>query len=265
LPYASILVIASGALVRAEVVTEPLNAVRAAYALAPDPDLAILSRHLVLSPFPPSFRDPTFPLPTTAHSIRPLIPESPIGTPIPSWLSKLPARPTIYFTLGTVFNVEAGDLFQRVLTGLRELPVNLVVTVGRDIDPAELGVQSDNVYIERFIPQALLLPHCDMVVSHGGSGSVIGALAHGLPMVLLPMGADQPLNAQRGEALGVAQSLDVMTATSSTIRDTVANVLDNPRYHHAAERLRAEIAALPATDYAVTLLEQLVNRTASSQ
>lgn len=49
---------------------EPLNALRAEYGLPPDTDLALLSRYLVLTPFPPSFRDPAFPLPPTAHSLR---------------------------------------------------------------------------------------------------------------------------------------------------------------------------------------------------
>ena len=105
--------------------------------------------------------------------------------------------PTVYFTLGTVYNMESGDLFQRVMAGLRDLAADVIVTVGRDLDPDELGPQPPNVHIERFVPQAELLPHCDLVVSHAGSGSVLGALAHGLPMVLIPIGADQPLNAAR--------------------------------------------------------------------
>jgi len=72
------------------------------------------------------------------------------------------------------------------------------------------GARPANVQIERYVPQKHLLPHCQLVVSHGGSDSVLGALAHGLPMVLLPIGADQPLNAVRCHALGVARVLDVM-------------------------------------------------------
>ena len=132
------------------------------------------------------------------------------------WLAALPG-PVTYLTLGTIFNLESGDLFERVLAGLRELPGSIVVTVGRDLDPGVLGPQPANVHVRRFIPQSLVLPHCDLVVSHAGSGSVIGALTHGLPMVLLPMGADQPLNAARAEALGVAQVLDALEATPADI------------------------------------------------
>jgi UDP:flavonoid glycosyltransferase YjiC (YdhE family) len=258
LPYATVLVIAAGSFVRPEFVAEPLNEVRAIHSLPPDPDLAMLSRYLVLSPAPPSYRDPAFPLPATAHSIRPLMFDPARNDPAPAWLAQLSDAPTVYFTLGTVFNVESGDLFTRVLAGLRDMPINVIATVGRDIDPAELGPQPANIHIEQYIPQALILPHCDAVISHGGSGSVIGTLAHGLPMVLIPMGADQPLNAARCAELGVGQVLDALAATPEMVRAAVATVLSDPSYRQAAERLRDEIAALPGPEYALTLLERLM-------
>ncbi len=166
--------------------------------------------------------------------------------------------PIVYFTLGTVFNLESGDLFARVLTGLRELPINVIVTVGSEIDPRELGPMPGNVHAERYIPQSVVLPHCSAVVSHGGSGSVLGALAHGRPMVLLPMGADQPLNAARCEALGVGRVLDALRATPETVGEAVSAVLSDPTYRASAERVKEEIAALPDWEHAVTLLERLV-------
>ncbi|MFB9430168.1 glycosyltransferase [Streptoalloteichus tenebrarius] len=255
IPHARVLVIASGSFVRTELVAEPLHTLRAEHGLAPDPDLAMLERHLVLAPFPPSFRHPAYPLPATAHALRPhVLDES--ATP-PAWLDDLADAPTVYLTLGTIFNMESGDLFSRAITGLRELPVNLVVTVGRHLDPAEFGPQPANVHIERFVPQAAILPRCAAVVSHGGSGSVMGALAHGLPMVLLPMGADQPHNADRCEDLGVAEVLDAVGSTPETIRDAVSRVLSQPSYRCAAERLRDEMVALPGPEHAVSLLERL--------
>jgi len=166
--------------------------------------------------------------------------------------------PAIHFTLGTIYNMESGDLFQRVIAGLRDLPIQLIMRVGRDIDPAAFGPQAAHVRIERFVPQALLLPRCDLVVSHGGSGSVTSALAHGVPMVLIPLGADQPLNAARCEALGVARVLDAATATSQAVRDAVSRVLEDPSYRENAERIRDEIAALPGPEYAVTLIQRLL-------
>ncbi len=255
--HATVLVIASGSFVRKDVVGEPLEGLRAEYDLPPDPDFHMLSRYLVLSPFPPSYRDPAFPLPPTARSLRPHVAASVSNDSAPAWNTHLPDAPTLYFTLGTIFNVESGDLFERVLKGLGQLPVNVVATLGREIDPQELGPQPATIHIARFIPQASVLPHCDLVVSHGGSGSVMGALAHGLPMVLLPMGADQPLNASRCAALGVAHVLDALEATPEQVRDAVASTLADASYRQAAEKLRDEIVALPDASHTVALLERL--------
>jgi UDP:flavonoid glycosyltransferase YjiC (YdhE family) len=256
LPFATVLVIAAGSFVRAAVVGEALGELRAEHGLLPDPELEMLRRYLVLSPFPPSFRDPAHPLPSTGHSYHPAPLASPDEVP-PAWATMRPGAPAVYFTLGTIFNMESGDLLERVIAGLRELAINLVVTVGRDIDPAALGPQPSQVHIERFIPQSSLLPHCDLVVSHGGSGSVIGALAHGLPSVLIPMGADQPLNAERCVELGVAKLLDPIRATPEDVRAAASTVLGDPSYRRNAARMRDELAALPGTAHAVALLERL--------
>ena len=247
LPFASVVVLAAGTLGTRELVAEPLNQVRAEHGLPPDPESSMLSRRLVLAPLPPGFRDPAFPLPAATTYFRPFdtVPERHDGGPV------------VYFTLGTVFNLESGDLFARVLAGLRELPVDVVATVGDELDPAELGPLPAHIRVERFVAQAEVLPRCSAVVSHGGSGSVLGALAHGLPQVLIPMGADQPLNAARCEELGVARVLDPVAATPADVRAAVAEVLEEGRYRTAAERLRQEFAALPGPAYAVELLERL--------
>ncbi len=181
LPHATVSVIAAGSFIRPELVAEPLNELRTELGLPPDPGVRMLSRYLVLAPLPPSYRDPAFPLPATAHRIRPVMPDPAAAAVPPPWKAVRPGAPTVYFTLGTIFNLESGDLFDRVVAGLAQLPVNLVVTVGRDIDPTQFGPQPEHVHIERYLPQPLVLPHCQLVVSHGGSGSVIGALAHGVP------------------------------------------------------------------------------------
>jgi MGT family glycosyltransferase len=234
-----------------------LDEVRAEHGLPPDPEASMLRRYLVLSPFPPSFRDPAFPLPPVAHGLRTWdVPRGERPT-APDWAAGRPGAPVVYFTLGTVFNHESGDLFDRVLAGLRDLPINLLVTVGREIDPASLGPQPAHVRIERFVPQAEILPHVDLVVSHAGSGSVLGALAFGRPMVLAPMGADQPLNAERCAALGVGRVLDAVRATPTDVREAVVAVLEDPSCRATASRLRDEIAALPAPEVSVGLLERL--------
>jgi UDP:flavonoid glycosyltransferase YjiC (YdhE family) len=98
------------------------------------------------------------------------------------------------------------------------------------------------------------------VISHGGSGGVVGALAHGLPMVLLPLGADQPLNAARCEALGVAVVLDALTVTSQAVGEAVSRVLEGPGCRRSAAQVRDEIATLPGPEHAVAMIERLTTR-----
>ncbi|MGY0234433.1 glycosyltransferase [Longispora urticae] len=246
LPCATVLVLAAGTFLRPETVAEPLHALRAELGLPFDPELAMLERGLVLSPFAPSFRSPAAPLPSTTFSYR-----TTGGVPTRATA----ARPTVYFTLGTIYTNP--DLHTRVLAGLRDLPADIVVTVGEHIDPAGFGPQPAHVRIERFIPQDELLPRCDLVVSHGGSGSVTGTLAHGLPAVLLPMGADQPHNAARCVELGVGRAIDPVTATPDDVRDTVSAVLADPAHRLAAARIQAEIGTLPGVAATVAALERL--------
>jgi UDP:flavonoid glycosyltransferase YjiC (YdhE family) len=261
IPHASVIVIAAGGLVRPDVVAAPLSQLRADYGLGPDPTLLMLHRYLTLVPVPASYRDPRDPLPATAHHLQPAVLDDGAGAAGHGAGPEPPeargGRPTVYFTLGTVFHQESGDLFTRVLAGLRRLPFDVVVTVGREIDPAELGDQPSHVRVERFVPPADLLPRCHVVVSHAGSGTVIGALAFGVPSVLLPLGADQPLNADRCGQLGVGVVLDPLHCRPDEVAAAVTTVWTDPAYRAAAIRIRDEIRALPGSDLAARLIEQL--------
>jgi UDP:flavonoid glycosyltransferase YjiC (YdhE family) len=249
LPCVSVVVLAAGGFLRKSLVAEPLHELRDEYGLPVDSELVMLDGGLVLSPFPPGFRDPDAPLPLGAVSFRP-------GAV--TGRNAAAKRPTVYFTLGTVFTPH--ELYATVLDGLSRLPIDVVATVGADGDPASFGPQTKHVRIERYIPQEEVLANCDLVVSHGGSGSIMGALAHGLPSVLMPLGADQPYNARRCVALGVAREVEAVTVTPEQVGVAVAGVLADLRYRRAAERIQDEINALRGPEQMVPLLERLDRR-----
>lgn len=146
-------------------------------------------------------------------------------------------------TLGNIVNWES--LFRPFLEALADEPVDVVMTVGRSVDPASLGVPPDNFHIEQYIPQTQLLPMVDVVVCHAGFNTVIGALAAGRPLVVAPMNADQPRHADRCAALGVGCVVDGTTFDSHEIRAAVRRVLNDASYRDAALRVQAEIAGLP--------------------
>jgi UDP:flavonoid glycosyltransferase YjiC (YdhE family) len=227
IPAARVIVVI-GELVTEEVVAGPVAALRAQHGLTGEP-----AGETVLSPFPPSLRDKP-----GAFAFRGGSPPAADGE-------------AIYLTLGTVFNAESGDLLERALTGVREVGLPVVVTTGRQIDPAELGPQPPHVRVQRWIPQEELLPWCRAVVSQAGSGISLGTLAHGLPSVLLPVGADQPHTAARLAELGAGIVLDPLTATPEDIASAVHRVVGEPSFAAAAARLREDYLALPSAAEAV--------------
>jgi MGT family glycosyltransferase len=140
---------------------------------------------------------------------------------------------------------------------IRDEPINLILYVGRNTNPQTFGEQSPNVQVERYIPQSLLLPYCDLLVTQGGSGTMMDPVSHGLPMVMIPIEADQPENCLRCAELGVARVLERGERTAQAIRDAVRDILRNPQYTRNAQQIQQAIEAQPTLDYAVSLLERL--------
>jgi hypothetical protein len=152
--------------------------------------------------------------------------------------------PLVYITFGTVWNEDLA-LFSTVVEAARELPVRVVVTLGPGHDPGELGEQPANVRVADFIPQEQLLPECAAVVSHAGSGTFLAALAAGVPQLLLPLAADQFLNAEAAARGGVALVLWPGEASVASVRDALRSVLADTGLREAAARVGTEIAAMP--------------------
>ena len=136
----------------------------------------------------------------------------------------------------------------------------MLVTVGRHADPAELGPLPPNVHVERWVAQASVMPHAAAMVAHGGAGTTLAALAAGVPLVMLPLSADQPINARRVAELGAGVSLDGGAAGVGRLAEAVARVLQEPGYREAARRIAAEVATLPPVEEAaadLTAIAQL--------
>ena len=204
--------------------------------------LAGLYQHLYLDICPPSMQ---------IAAINDLEAVQPLGradiTSAPgdlAWIDELSDRPIVYVTLGTIYNRDA-SIFQTILAGLVDHDVSVVVTVGRDNDPAMLGPQPAHVVVRRFVPQAALLPRCSMVVTHGGAGSVLGALSFGLPLLVVPQSADQFYNAERVVAAGAGVSLTPPDLTEAAVRSAVRQLVEDQTYRQAAQRIKTECDAMP--------------------
>jgi MGT family glycosyltransferase len=190
----------------------------------------------------------------TARRIRPVTP--PTCDDASAALIGRPDQPTVYATLGTVYN--HAELLAMIVDGLASEPLNLIVTVGRDQDPASIDPHRPNVGVARWIPQHALLPRCAAVVTHGGYGTVTAALTHGCPLVLLPISADQPLNAAGCAALGVGLTVGPAERTPETIRSATTTVLTRPAHRDAARAVARQLQQRPGLDHGLDLLEALV-------
>jgi UDP:flavonoid glycosyltransferase YjiC (YdhE family) len=243
--------------------TNHLDKVRALGGLPSDPNLEMLYRHLFLSFDPPSLLDPNVIMPATTGYVRTETFDRSSQEMLPDYLTKPFDHPLMYVTLGT----EAPHLphifprvYQTILEGLHDEPGTVVLTVGRKRDPLELGPHPANVHLERYIPQSLLLPHCDVVVTHGGHNTILAALNLGLPLVFTPFFADQFPNARRCVELGVGQMLTKDELTPENVQRAVREVLRDKRYRENAQRIQAEIQAMPGLGHGVELLETLVEK-----
>jgi MGT family glycosyltransferase len=234
----------------------PLNQLRSSVNLSADPNLDMLYRYLFLMTAPPRFHSAFTRLPPTAQTIQHVSFDRSGEEQLPEWIAHLPDRPTVYASLGTAYNRTPG-VFNTILNGLRDEPINLVLTIGSDQNPADFGPQPPNVHIERYIPQSLLFAHCDLAVTHGGFGTIMTALNHALPMVVMPIAADQPDNAWQCSRIGVAEVVTADQRTPEVIRQAARTVLHDPRYRENAEQVRDEMRALPGPECAIELLEQL--------
>jgi MGT family glycosyltransferase len=172
---------------------------------------------------------------------------------MPDWLTALGSRPLVYVTMGTEFNKELG-VFRAILDGLGGEPFEVVVTVGPSGDPDALRPYADNIRVQRFIPQSALLPRAAVFVSHAGSGATLGALRAGVPMLAIPQGADQFLNAGRVVDTSVGLRLMPNEVSADAVGDAVRALLDNHRYRDAARVHQASIEALPSPDAIVPIL-----------
>jgi UDP:flavonoid glycosyltransferase YjiC (YdhE family) len=224
--------------------------------LEPDPYAGIY-RGRYLDPCPPSLQLDRGPAAAIAEPIRPEVPGDP-HAPLPEWVETLGERPVVYLSLGTVPFFNQPDKFTTLLAELAHENIELVVTIGELNDPTALGTQPSNVHIERWLPLAPLLPRCDAVVCHAGSGTTLAALTSGLPLVLVPQGADQFTNAAACERAGVARVLRPDALSSATARDAVIEILRaGSAEQNVARRVAAEIASMPSAAEVAHHLELL--------
>lgn len=166
-----------------------------------------------------------------------------------------PGRPLVLVSFSTTY-MRHEDALRRTFEALDGIDAFAVCTLGHALSREQVPVLP-NVAIYDWLPHEAILPHAAAVVTHAGHSTVMAALAHGVPLVCMPMGRDQDTNAERVEAVGAGVTLSPAAAPAE-ITASIKNVLTNPSYREAASRLAAQIGELGRGKGTVTELEGLL-------
>ncbi|HEV7207830.1 MAG TPA: glycosyltransferase [Mycobacteriales bacterium] len=218
-----------------------------------------LTKRLISTPYLtrfPASLDPS-PFPATVRFREP----DRAPRPLPDWWPGV-GGPLIYLTFGTVFGYlsGAGGAYRTVLQAVSGLPVRVLLTVGRRFDPVALGVLPANVHVEPWVEQTDALAAADLVLCHGGSGTTFGALAAGLPLIVLPAFADQNVNGRRIAAAGAGITIEAgpeggerrgRLVDDSDIPRIIAAItaaLTRPSYRSTAAKIAQEMKAAALID-----------------
>ncbi|MBO4207343.1 glycosyltransferase [Micromonospora echinofusca] len=238
-------------------VTDVLDAQRAALGLDPTGDPCHPFRYLRAGLLPEQWYPPAL-RPPTGRSYR--FPEPP-GEPLPHRYAELPAdRPLVLASLGSLVLSLPGiaDLLPVLVAALGELPATAVVALGGRADLAgRLGRPPANVHVVPFAPQRALLPGCELFLTHAGFSSTREAIAAGVPMVALPVVADQPPNADRIAELGLGVRLSIEGLTVASVVDACTAVLADPGYRWRVRAMQRRLLAAPGIDQLLTDLAGL--------
>jgi UDP:flavonoid glycosyltransferase YjiC (YdhE family) len=185
-----------------------------------------------------------------------------VGTPFDdvgagAWASPWPgddSRPLVLVSLSTLDQGQA-PVLERILTAITPLPVRALVTLGPALDASRFTAPPNAVF-ETFVPHAAVLPQVTAMVTQCGMGTLMKALAHGIPLVCVPLAGDQPDNAARAVARGAGIRLGP-DASPEHVRGALQRILGEPSFRAAARRLGKVLAAEDGARTAADELESL--------
>jgi hypothetical protein len=173
-------------------------------------------------------------------------------------------QPVVLVSLSTFHFRGLRATWQRVLDAVDGLPARVVATTGPAVDPARLRVPP-NVELHTWLPHDDVMPKVSMVVGHGGHATTMAALAHDLPLLVLPVDAktDQSFVGQVIERSGAGRTMS-RRSSRKRIRAAIEELLSDGPHREAAARLGNRIRELDGRRRGADLLESIVRNGVSS-
>lgn len=172
-----------------------------------------------------------------------------------SWKSPENGRPVLLISLGSAYT-DQSDFYRECIAAFKDLNWHVVMTIGRHVDPNDLGAVPKNIEVHQWVPQLSVLSQANTFITHAGMGGTIEALYHGVPMIAVPQAIDQFLNAERIAELGVGQYLPSEHATAATLRQAVLTVSADQSIATRIRQIRKEMRKADGATAAADLIEQ---------
>jgi UDP:flavonoid glycosyltransferase YjiC (YdhE family) len=194
---------------------------------------------------------PTRNLPKNYHYIGPLTWKSNIPTPS-WWPPKKNNKPLIYITMGTT---GIRDLFHKVYELFKTLEMTAIITTGAQVE--DIKTIDEKIYVEPFIDGDIAMKWCDLVVCHGGNGTIYQALQYGKPVIGIPTIPDQKFNMRMVEKLGVGQTLSWKDFSNKPelLIDLIDLILNNKSFYDNASNIKKILKSYDSTKLAVDIIE----------
>ena len=216
---------------------------------------ATVSKLAVITQTPKEFDFPGIPWPPQFHYTGPFHDDEG-RAPVPFPWDKLTDKPLIYAALGTLVN-GLNNLYKHILEAVEPLEnIQVVLSVGKNINPENLGPIPSNTIVVRSAPQIELLKRAVLCITHAGLNTTLESLAQGVPMVAIPIGYDQPGTAARIAHHGTGEFIEVDDLTTDRLRGLIEKVLRGRRYRERAEYFQKVISKTRGLDVAADIIEQ---------
>ncbi|KZF00606.1 hypothetical protein A2J03_11230 [Rhodococcus sp. EPR-157] len=217
---------------------------------------AKIAPEVMIDPLPPTWRGVTSAGSPSRLNTRTVAWSEPSSSN--PWSHSTGTRPRAYLTMGTV-SFGAVDALRQAVHETCAAGFDVLVAVGPRGDTDALGPVPASVRVLNFVDQPSVLAGADVVVHHGGTGTVLGALAAAIPQVVIPQAADQFANAARIDELGIGRSVPV-ASPSGAIAAAVADVLADTRAIQTLDNIASEIANTHGPESTCRELERRVDR-----
>ena len=178
--------------------------------------------------------------------------------PVAPWAAREPGEPVVVLSLSTFGFPRMAETLQKLVDATAGLDARVLVSTGPAVDPAAIRARP-GVEVHRWLPHADVLPRASLLVSHGGHGSAMTALAHDVPLLVLPMDrlTDQPAVGRSVEAAGAGRMLR-RGASVDEVRTAMAGLLADGPHRAAAARLGAAVRATDAVRDGADALEAVL-------